>query len=88
MNRCHISVSIEGALARSRDPHDIQMIKRVLGYNDVRTLRADLEAMKAEGYEVIPFEDCDNQAKTGHCLGHSDKLVEGIDLVATDKEPK
>lgn len=35
------------------------------------SIRAELAIMKAQGREVIPSEGCDNQDKTGRCLGHN-----------------
>lgn len=49
---------------------DQNQIKAVLGYARLEPLRRDLQEMLDEGYEVIPSENCGNQAPTGHCLGH------------------
>lgn len=49
---------------------DQNQVKAVLGYRYIDSLREDLQGMLDQGYEVIPSENCDNQAPTGHCLGH------------------
>jgi hypothetical protein len=73
MRSCHISVSIDGALSRAKS--GARGKREVLGLFDRAhwpTLEAELYKMKADGYEVVPFDDCDNQASTGRCMGHKE----------------
>lgn len=64
----HIVVDIDGALANLRrgDP-------TVLAVLDLESYEAgikELEAMKADGWEVVKTDSCDNYDYSGRCLGH------------------
>lgn len=64
----HMVVSIDGAIAAAR--RGDEMVLSLLDLPDFSTAIKDLEEMKADGYEVIPSENCDNQDYSGNCLGH------------------
>ena len=64
----HIVVDIDGALANLRrgDP----TVLAVLDLQDYETGIKELEAMKADGWEVVKSESCDNYDYAGRCLHH------------------
>lgn len=67
-NKRHMVASIEGTLAALRRGEDTALA--LLDMHDFAQAIKDVEAMKDDGYEVIPSENCDNQAYDGSCLGH------------------
>ena len=76
MPKCHIHVSIAGALRMAHGSRSDQaQVKRVLGFEDLRLLKRELLFMQEQGYSVIPSENCDNQAASGECLGHEVESV-------------
>lgn len=60
--------SIDGSIAAAKRGED--MVLALLNAPDFATCIKDLEEMKADGYEVIPSENCDNVDYSGNCLGH------------------
>jgi hypothetical protein len=64
----HIVVSIEGALATAA--RGDETVLALLDAPDFATLKKDLEEMKADGWEVVRSENCDNYDYAGNCLGH------------------
>lgn len=64
----HIVASIDGAIAACKRGDDT--VLALLDEMDFETCLKDLQAMKDDGFEVVPSDKCDNQAYTGHCLGH------------------
>ena len=64
----HMVASIDGALAAAK--RGDETVLALLDQPDFETCIKDLEAMKADGYEVVPSENCDNQDYSGSCLGH------------------
>lgn len=64
----HVVASIEGSIAAAKRGED--MVLALLDIPDFATAIKDLEEMKADGYEVVPNETCDNYSYGGQCLGH------------------
>lgn len=71
----HVVANLEGALAAAR--RGDETVLALLDIPDFATAIKDLEEMKADGWEVVPSENCDNYDYAGHCLGH--KTWEGDD---------
>lgn len=71
----HIHIPIKTALELARGNRaDQKHIKALFGYNRLVDLTNDLLMMQNKGMTVIPGEGCDNQATTGVCQGHPDKV--------------
>lgn len=64
----HMVASIDGSIAAAKRGED--MVLALLDEPDFATCIKHLEEMKADGYEVVPSENCDNQDYSGNCLGH------------------
>lgn len=64
----HMVASIEGSIAAARRGED--MVLALLDAPDFETVIKDLEELKADGYEVVRSENCDNYDYSGACLGH------------------
>ena len=64
----HMVASIDGSIAAAKRGED--MVLALLDEPDFATCIKNLEEMKADGYEVVPSADCDNQDYSGNCLGH------------------
>lgn len=64
----HMVASIEGSIAAAK--RGDEMVLALLDAPDFETVIKDLEEMKADGYEVVRSEGCDNYDYSGSCLGH------------------
>lgn len=64
----HMVASIDGAIAAAKSGDET--VLALLDIPDFATAIKDLEEMKADGWEVVPSERCDNYDYGGHCLGH------------------
>ena len=64
----HMVASIEGSIAAAKRGDDT--VLALLDAPDFETVIKDLEEMKADGYEVVRSENCDNYDYSGSCLGH------------------
>ena len=64
----HMVASVEGSIAAARRGEEMGLA--LLDAPDFETVIKDLEEMKADGYEVVRSENCDNYDYSGACLGH------------------
>lgn len=66
--KIHMVANIDGVISAAK--RGDETVLALLDAPDFETVIKDLEKMKADGYEVIPSENCDNQDYSGSCLGH------------------
>jgi len=66
---------IDGCIAAARNKD--KMVLALLDEPDFTTAIKNLEDMKADGFEVVPSENCDNYEYNGRCLGHQYFKEEG-----------
>lgn len=64
----HMVADIDGCIAAAKRKD--KMVLALLDQPSFASAIKDLEEMKADGFEVVPSADCDNQEYNGRCIGH------------------
>jgi hypothetical protein len=71
----HMVADIDGCIAAAKRKD--KMVLALLDAPSFAVAIKDLQEMKADGYEVVPSENCDNYEYNGRCLGHQYFKEEG-----------